>query len=129
MSSPPSDGKPLDSYATLTLRFEPSGEALVGDFDTGASVTAISYEWLVQHGVIEPSPHFARGVRLPDRQFTFAVVELKARLVAEASVTEPAVARVWAVRDLADSPFGSHSGGLRNGRQPCTTRRDIRCLS
>ncbi len=129
MSSPPSEGKPLDSYATLTLRFEPSGEALVGDFDTGASVTAISYGWLVQHGVIEPSPHFARGVRLPDRQFTFAVVELKARLVAGASAAEPAVARVWAVLDFADSPFGIHSRGLRNGWRPRATRPDIRCLS
>ena len=47
-----------------TLKFQfPDGVTLIGDFDTGAPISFISYEWLVSSSLIKPISAFVKAGR------------------------------------------------------------------
>ncbi len=77
----PDADRQLDWYPTLTLELHPSGETLVGDFDTGAPISLVSYEWLVEHKIITPQVTFAVAQVSGSRMYWAIGVQLQASLI------------------------------------------------
>ena len=95
-------------HPRLTLRFEPEGQTLAGDFGTGAPVTLISHEWLLRNGLIEAATLVATGMAGPALQmYQYAAVALSARLVDAETTTGVAMVNAQAVLDWDHSPFSS----------------------
>jgi hypothetical protein len=106
----------------LALRFEPGGQTLTGDFDTGALLTFLSYEWLVENGLIKTAASSIMAIATVAGRtdaYKFAHVSLSARLLAGNTSTGIATVKAQAVRDWKNSPFS------RQGARLALIGRDI----
>lgn len=95
----------LDWYPTLTLSFQSSNSELIGDFDTGASDTFISYEWLLENNIIEPIDVWSTAAISTKGKFRSTILKLKISLISGNSKTQFLNIPVQVVKDFANSPF------------------------